>query len=141
MKRVMPLVAALFLWTHSLFAMDLPTAPPGYPWQEIPEIKAALLKPTGWHFKRESKKGTLAYFITKEDTCRDIPAEPDFLVNALFGFAALPAMSTRLTCQGGASPDAEVFVGDEWLEDGAAIDHVGRFRVHEHEEGPPRMHL
>ena len=67
MKRAMPLVATLFLWTQALFAMDLPTAPPGYAWQEIPEIKAAFLKPTGWHFKRESKKGTLAYFITKED--------------------------------------------------------------------------
>ena len=39
------------------------------------------------------------------------------------------------------SPDAEVFVGDERLEGGAAIDDVGRFRVHEHEERPPRMHL
>jgi len=66
-KRVLPLVTVLLLWTQILFAMDLPTAPDGYSWQEIPEIKAAFLKPTGWHFKRESKKGTLAYFITKED--------------------------------------------------------------------------
>src|SRR4030095_13320527 len=39
------------------------------------------------------------------------------------------------------SPDAEVFVGDEWLEDGATIDDVRRFRVHEHEERPSRMRL
>ena len=37
--------------------MDLPTAPAGYSWQEIPEIRAAFLKPTGWHFKRESQRG------------------------------------------------------------------------------------
>ena len=30
-------------------------------------MKAALLKPEGWYFKRELKNGTLAYFITKED--------------------------------------------------------------------------
>lgn len=30
-------------------------------------MKAAFLKPEAWYFKRESHKGTLAYFITKED--------------------------------------------------------------------------
>jgi len=48
-------------------AIDLPTPPEGFSWQEIPELKAAFLKPAGWHFKREEQKGTLAYFITKEN--------------------------------------------------------------------------
>jgi len=57
----------LLLAATIVFAIDLPKAPPGFTWQEIPELKAGLLKPDGWHFKREAKEGTLAYFITKED--------------------------------------------------------------------------
>jgi len=48
-------------------AIDLPAPPPGFTWQEIPDLKAAFLRPTGWFFKREEAKGTLAYFITKEN--------------------------------------------------------------------------
>jgi hypothetical protein len=33
----------------------------------VSELKAAFLKPQGWFFKREEQKGTLAYFITKEN--------------------------------------------------------------------------
>jgi hypothetical protein len=45
---------------------DMPTPPTGFAWQEIPELKAAVLRPSGWFFKREETKGTKAYFITKE---------------------------------------------------------------------------
>lgn len=47
-------------------ATDLPTPPAGFTWQEIPELKAAFLRPKNWFFKREESKDTLAYFITKE---------------------------------------------------------------------------
>jgi hypothetical protein len=63
------LLLALFtaLFAHSVPAIDLPPPPPGFTWQEIPELKAAFLRPDGWFFKREEGKGTLAYFITKEN--------------------------------------------------------------------------
>ena len=48
------------------FSVDHPSAPVGFTWQEVPELKAAFLKPEGWFFKQEEQKGTLAYFITKE---------------------------------------------------------------------------
>src|SRR5262245_48252168 len=48
-------------------ASDLPPPPEGFVWKQIQEVKAAFLMPNGWHFKREEKKGTLAYFITAED--------------------------------------------------------------------------
>jgi hypothetical protein len=57
--------AALFARTES--TMELPPPAPGFTWQEIPELKAAFLRPNGWFFKREESKGTLAYFITKEN--------------------------------------------------------------------------
>jgi hypothetical protein len=47
-------------------AIDQPAPPPGFTWQEIPELKAAFLRPTGWFFKREEVNGTLAYYITRE---------------------------------------------------------------------------
>ena len=50
-----------------IVAIDVPPPPPGFTWEEIPELKAAFLKPNGWFFKQEEQKGTLAYFITKED--------------------------------------------------------------------------
>jgi hypothetical protein len=59
------LVAALFV--HIVTPTELPPPPPGFTWQQIPELKAAFLRPNGWFFKREENKETLAYFVTKEN--------------------------------------------------------------------------
>jgi hypothetical protein len=67
MKKFAILIFALALLLQPLHAIDLSPAPSGVAWQEIPELKAAFLKPQGWFFKRESGKGTMAYFITKEE--------------------------------------------------------------------------
>jgi hypothetical protein len=66
MKRIALITLVTLLLVATLFAIDLPAPPSGFTWQEIPELKAALLKPDGWFYKREEQKGTLAYFITKE---------------------------------------------------------------------------
>jgi hypothetical protein len=81
MKRVKHLVLSLGLLVQIAFAIDLPAAPTGFTWQEIPELKAAFLKPTGWYFKREEKKGTLAYFITKEDIGKNGQFQTGLTVN------------------------------------------------------------
>jgi hypothetical protein len=64
---------------QNIAAIDVPPPPPGFTWQEIPELKAAFLKPNGWFFKREEQKATLAYFITKEKHRqeRSVPDRPD----------------------------------------------------------------
>jgi len=67
MKRVALAGLLALLILQAALAIDLPAPPPGFTWQEIPELKAALLRPGGWFFKKEEQKGTLAYFITKED--------------------------------------------------------------------------
>jgi hypothetical protein len=67
MKKFAILILALALFVQPLLALDLPKPPTGFTWQEIQELKAAFLKPNGWFFKRQEDKGTLAYFITKED--------------------------------------------------------------------------
>ena len=67
MKQLVFATLLVAIVVHTIFAIDLPPSPPNFAWQEIPELKAAFLRPTGWFFKREEAKGTLAYFITKED--------------------------------------------------------------------------
>jgi hypothetical protein len=66
MKKAVLLVVFATLIVQTLSAIDVPAPPPGFTWQEVPELKAAFLKPNGWFFRREEKKDTLAYFITKE---------------------------------------------------------------------------
>lgn len=67
MKKIVLLAFVVAVLAQMLPATELPKAPTGFIWQEVPELKAAFLKPEGWFFKRESDKGTVAYFITKED--------------------------------------------------------------------------
>jgi hypothetical protein len=67
MKRHSRVSLSWLLLLQVMFAIDLPVPPQGFSWQEIPELKAAFLKPEGWYFKQEEQKGTLAYFITKEN--------------------------------------------------------------------------
>lgn len=71
MKRVVLFALFVAFVAHTLHAIELPKAPSGFTWQEVPELKAAFLKPDGWFFKQENSKGTLAYFITKEDLAKN----------------------------------------------------------------------
>ena len=70
MRKVVLLALIVAFVAREPLAKELAKAPEGFTWQEIPEQKAAFLKPDGWFFKRESDKGTFAYFITKEDIAR-----------------------------------------------------------------------
>jgi hypothetical protein len=81
MKKIVLLTFVFALFTQTLRAIDLPKAPSGFTWQEIPELKAAFLKPEGWFFKREADKGTLAYFITKEDIVKTGQFDTGLTVN------------------------------------------------------------
>lgn len=67
MKKLTLLTLLTMLFAQTLLAITFPTPPAGFVWQEIPELKAAFLKPDGWFYKREEQGSTLAYFITKEN--------------------------------------------------------------------------
>lgn len=45
---------------------ELPTAPTGFHWQTLPEIKASVLAPEEWYFLNEPHPGVNAYFVTKQ---------------------------------------------------------------------------
>lgn len=62
---------------------ERPPAPPGYQWQECPEIMGALLKPNGWYFRKEIDADTIAYFISEEDTRTDGEFFTGFSMNVL----------------------------------------------------------
>ncbi len=66
MRRALPLLFLSVLFVQVLFAGDRAAAPEGFTWQEVPELKTAVLKPTGWFYKHEVTHGHPAYYITKE---------------------------------------------------------------------------
>lgn len=72
MTRIAGLVVLLMLVAPAALAQapELPAAPDGFVWKRLDAIKGALLMPVGWHYKEQSAKGTLAFFVTEEDIDR-----------------------------------------------------------------------
>lgn len=85
MKKLVYGILVAWLFAQPVWAVDLPAPPSGFTWQQIPELKAAFLKPDGWFFKHEEQKGTLAYFITKEDISRGGDFSTGLTVNVFQG--------------------------------------------------------
>lgn len=81
MKRFLLIAGLASLFVHSVVATELPPPPPGFTWQEIPELKAAFLRPNGWFFKREKSKDSMAYFITKENIENNAEFQTGLTVN------------------------------------------------------------
>jgi hypothetical protein len=81
MKKFLLSLLAATLFVQNLYAVDLPKPPSGFTWQEVPELKAAFLKPDGWFFKREENKGTQAYFVTRENLDQKGEFETGLTVN------------------------------------------------------------
>src|SRR5262245_59619772 len=71
------------IFVAPLYAMDLPVAPIGFSWREVPEIKAAFLVPSGWQFKRETQGNTLAVCVTPEDLDNDWRFNTGLTINEL----------------------------------------------------------
>ena len=62
------LVAVLLLSTVGIArTSDRPPAPGGFTWYEAENGAGTFLRPDGWHVKEESRNGTNALFISRED--------------------------------------------------------------------------
>ena len=62
----MKIIAFLVIFcATTIQAQKLPTVN-GYKWNKCPSIKGAFLCPNDWHFKKSTKNGQTAFFITKE---------------------------------------------------------------------------
>jgi hypothetical protein len=81
MKKFVILAFVVGFLVQTISAVDLPSPPAGFVWQEVPELKAAFLKPSGWFFKRQEEKGTLAYFMTKEDIDKNAGFQTGLTIN------------------------------------------------------------
>ena len=81
MRRFLLLTLVTAFLAQTVLAIDRPDPPVGFTWQEIPELKAALLRPDGWYYKREESKGALAYFITKESIAKGGEFQTGLTVN------------------------------------------------------------
>jgi hypothetical protein len=44
----------------------LPAEPMGYHWQQLPEVKGAMLLPYTWNYKADKSRDAQAYFLTRE---------------------------------------------------------------------------
>jgi hypothetical protein len=72
-------------------AIELPAAPTGYSWREIPEIKAAFLVPNGWNFLQERRGGALALFITEKPFSPPAEFETGLTINVFRDDPSAPA--------------------------------------------------
>jgi hypothetical protein len=87
MKRACRSAWIVLILAMPLFAIDLPKPPAGFTWQQIPELKAAFLKPDGWYFRREEDKGTAAFFITKESIANGGDFSTGLTINVFRGLS------------------------------------------------------
>ena len=60
-------VAAVLMAVVVAVAAERPKPPAGYTWQEVPEVKAAFLKPDGWFFGKAAKGDEFTAYVTQED--------------------------------------------------------------------------
>ncbi len=67
MRNFFRFLSAFVFVASTMHAADLPSPPSGFAWQQIPEVRSALLRPQGWYFKEEEKGGILGYFVTQQD--------------------------------------------------------------------------
>jgi len=67
MRKVLSVMLLSALLVPVSFAKDRVSAPEGFTWQEIPELKMAFLKPADWFFKRNDLHGHPAFYISKEN--------------------------------------------------------------------------
>jgi hypothetical protein len=95
------LVAAILLVSLPILAThgaddDLPPPPPGFQWYDTKNGVGAFLRPDGWFVKEESREGTNALFISRED----IDSADRFVVGLTVN------EFTHMSARGGAKPSA-----------------------------------
>lgn len=66
MLRLLILLLLALPATAQRYDARLGTPPVGFAWQSLPEAKAALLLPAGWHYRAEGTRVTPTYYLTQE---------------------------------------------------------------------------
>lgn len=66
MVRLILLVLLALPAAAQRYDARLATPPAGFAWQPLPEAKAALPLPAGWHYRAEGTKAAPTYYLTQE---------------------------------------------------------------------------
>ena len=74
-------IALCLLIASAAAAIELPKAPEGFGWHEVPAIRAAFLVPKGWHVREQRDGDKLAVFITQEAFTPPQPFEVGATIN------------------------------------------------------------
>ncbi|MCC3154835.1 hypothetical protein Q3A66_17110 [Hymenobacter sp. BT770] len=61
----------------------LGTAPAGFRWQALPDIKAAMPLPEGWYYKADGQKGATTYFLTRDEIGESGEFQPGASLNVV----------------------------------------------------------
>ena len=67
MLRILLLLLLALPAVAQKYDVKLAQPPVGFTWQALPQIKAAMLLPTGWYFKAEGDKGSNTYYLSREE--------------------------------------------------------------------------
>ena len=67
MLRVLVLLLLVLPAAAQKYNAALGTAPAGFTWQPLPELKAAMPLPQGWYYQAEGQKGAVTYYLTREE--------------------------------------------------------------------------
>lgn len=108
-------IVLCLLIASSAAAIELPKAPEGFGWHQVPAIRAAFLVPKGWHFREQPDGDTLAFFITQDaftppekfevgvsiSVFRNDPGAPDRIKHTLEKLASAHAVELRGGSSGG----------------------------------------
>lgn len=84
MNKYIGLFLFLFFFVNPSIAQDLTEPPDGFEWVEAAEVKAHLLKPKDWYYKKHKQGTTQGYFITKENIDKEGSYMTGFSMNVVF---------------------------------------------------------
>ena len=68
-------------------AADRPAAPPGFAWYKAKNGVGTFLRPDGWHVREDTKNGTKAVFISREDIAKTGRFSVGLSVNRITAFS------------------------------------------------------
>jgi hypothetical protein len=140
-ERERTALALLFFLFAAAFssAQDLPPAPKGFSWIRLPEIKGALLSPNGWHFMKEEKQGTIAYFITEQNIKKEGRFQTGLSLNVIPPRKSSPAKEYAAAYIGKVAKENELL--QIWDTQAGALAGYGcRVRTKDKSRGPLILH-
>lgn len=124
--------------------VNLPAPPSGFSWQQLPDVKGALLRPSGWYFDTESGNGDWAYFISRERNTPPDGFDTGLTVNVVADVPAKTGMTaTEYAAKFIATGSGELeVIGEPFsAQRGPFVSHGALFRATDPVKGDFNAHM